>query len=84
MKFKIEDQVPIPPKKGGPRNPMVEALKIMKDGQSFVIPIKKFGYIWKISKNIGIKIVSRKISDCELRVWKVKKDTNCDAENVGF
>lgn len=48
------------------------ALRMLKVGESFVLPIDKRLSIPARAKYVGIKVVTRKISDTEARVWRVK------------
>jgi hypothetical protein len=64
---KIEKRVPIPPT--GKTVGMVDAMKKMSVGDSFVLPegIQPYGY----ARNAGIKITVKKQGEV-YRVWRIK------------
>lgn len=68
--FKIEKGVPIPPH--ATTSPLNNTLRAMKCGDSIVVPLAKRVGLPQRAKHIGIKIVTRKISDTEARIWRVK------------
>ena len=68
--IKIEKGIPIAPH--AKQDGISTALRAMKRGASIVINLFKRVGIPQRAKFIGIKVVTRKISDTEARVWRVK------------
>lgn len=68
--FKIEKGIPIPP-----RNRLAigvaPTLRAMKVGDSVVLPKSTSTYICHSAKDAGIKVTQRRISDTEIRVWRI-------------
>ncbi len=72
--IKIEKGIPIPDVAYG-KNGLSRAIKVLKPGDSFILPIGKRANTSMYAKRFGFKLISRKISDTEVRVWRVKFTT---------
>lgn len=68
--IKIEKGIPIKPH--GKEDGISAAMRLMKPGDSIVVSLGKRYTCPQRAKRIGIKIVTRKISDVEARIWRVK------------
>jgi len=68
--LKIEKGVPIPIGKTHITG-MISTMRKMEVGDSVSIPAKKRASWSSCAKSANIKIVTRKISDTETRVWRV-------------
>ena len=69
--FQIETGITLPSRK---KNPTIETLKVLKVGESFIIPEPAhnsiaYARIW--SSQNGIKIATRKC-DAGIRVWRLE------------
>jgi hypothetical protein len=69
-KIKIENSFPIP-EKTQPRGFAATTLMEMGKGQSILIPRTKEQSWRSIAWANGVKVVGRKVSDQECRLWKV-------------
>lgn len=69
--FKIEDDVPIPPRAPS-YNELYAAAKGMKIGQSIVVPRSRNGVCSNLHRNTGFKFTQRIISETEMRIWRVE------------
>lgn len=69
MEYKIEKNVPIlglsPERK---KYPLLQ----MEVGDSFVLPIEDRQKVYSNASYYGLKITTRRVSDTQIRVWRVK------------
>ena len=65
--IKIEKNIPMPKK-----NNTTEVMRGMSVGDSFVIPFGVHRGVYQIAINAGIKIKTKKLSNDEVRVWRIK------------
>lgn len=71
--FTLEKNVPIPEIVGmGRPSPMKAALLRAQVGDSFLIPEKRMNGLWKMVRDMKLKVCTRKQADGLRRVWRVK------------
>lgn len=71
MNIQIEKGVPIPDRHHSFTHGMTGAIRSMAIGDSFVIPKEQRTSVINCSRASGAKLSVRKISDTEVRVWRV-------------
>lgn len=69
MEIKVEPGIAIPGKKRG--SGIVSVMREMKIGDSFVYPLHKRSDITPLAQRSGITTTTRKVSDTEIRVWRI-------------
>ncbi len=69
--IKIDKGIPIPTAMYG-RNGISQSIKALKPGDSFVLPAGRRTNTSMYGQRFGFKLITRKISDTEVRVWRVK------------
>ena len=67
--IKIEKNVPMPESKG---RGFSAALRKLKPGESFVIPIDARSSIRTLATRLGMRISVRTLDEARIRVWLVK------------
>ena len=74
MNYKIESNIPIPVSCGRGRGKSELRLTVekMEIGNSIVIANEGRRGMYQIAQQVGIKIITRKISPDEFRVWRVE------------
>lgn len=70
MQIKIEHGIPMPLCSADGH--VIKALRQMKVGDSFVYPRNHQASISGIGQRAGVKLVTRKLNDDTIRVWRVK------------
>ena len=68
----IESNVPIPSKGRAKGSGQWEFIKTLAVGQSFLAPYKKGAAITAFAKYLGVKVITRRASPTECRVWRVE------------
>jgi len=73
MSIQIESGIPIPGKRawGRQSSGIADVLKLMKVGESIVIPKEKRNGTQSVARTYGIKIVTRITEDDKIRIWRV-------------
>lgn len=71
MEIKIESGIPIPSQEANTRG-LTAALRAMKIGDSFEVPISTRAALYPAIQRLGIKIISRKLNDVSIRVWRIE------------
>jgi len=71
MKLEIEKGIPIPESRWRPTSDIIETLKLMAVGDSFVIPHKVTSAIHTYAKMAGVRITVRKMPDKTRRAWRI-------------
>ena len=70
MKYKIEHGIPIPGGRGQSEfNDLMVKLNV---GDSFVAPRNKRSVIVNVAWRLNIKVLTRKVDDENMRVWRVE------------
>lgn len=69
MKVNIETGIPLPESRGV----VVQTLEKMNHGDSIVIPLEKVNTWRSLASKNKIGVVTRKVSDTEIRIWRVKR-----------
>jgi hypothetical protein len=69
MNIKIEKNIPITKSKGK-IGEVVNIIRTMEIGDSFLVPIDRRGNMTQFFQNADYKCATRKISDTEVRVWR--------------
>ena len=70
--MKIEDNVPIPPRRGKPQSPATLAALSMNVGQSMVCStIAQMETVRAALRRAGMRTTTRKIEEEAWRVWRV-------------
>lgn len=72
--FKIEKNIPMVVKKtlpGSFRVELIETMKVLKIGESFIIPIKQRYIYFRESLLHPNEFQSNKISDTEVRIYRI-------------
>ena len=64
--MQIEKNVPVAPKSG-----LTDILRKLDVGDSFLYKADKRTSVAPTANNIGIKVTTKKISDTEVRVWRI-------------
>lgn len=71
--IKIESGIPIPERiVGRPRTSKWGFLSDMKNGDSFTISRLQSAAAFVKARRMGVKLTARKISDTEVRVWRIE------------
>jgi len=73
--FKIEKGIPIPPRNGGRESKFDKILSELQVGDSFLVPCKSRAYPQRLrlgAKKLGHNLTARRVSDTEIRVWRIK------------
>lgn len=70
IKFTIEKGIPMPAKRAE-SNSLLNALRDMEVGDSFLIPLKTRNALHSYQKKTGHTFSSRKISVDQARVWRI-------------
>lgn len=68
---KIEKNIALPMGKQRPSK-LMKNLEKMKVGDSFLFSSKSRTRLDKIFRNLGFKYTARKVSECRIRVWRIK------------
>lgn len=68
--IKIEKNIPILPH-GNSNGGVLDTMRKMSVGDSFVIPIAGRGNLSTYSVRAGIRVTARKINEKTIRVWRV-------------
>jgi hypothetical protein len=71
MGIRIEKQVPLPEKKGGPYGQLAAALRQMEIGDSFECTESQRSAASQTAHRHGIKVITRKSGQGLCRVWRV-------------
>lgn len=71
--IKIEKGIPLPSLKWAKPSPMVDAMKKMKDGDSFLVPITQRPSLSFSAKKAGIVIATRTVDAAHVRCWRIKE-----------
>lgn len=69
--LKIESGIAMP-EGTGQFSKMLKAMREMKVGESFLLPIGKRNGIFRAAKDAGIKVSSRGVDDEHVRVWRTE------------
>jgi hypothetical protein len=69
--MKIEKGVPLPQPRGA-ANGVTKVMRQMEIGDSIIIPLVSRANVRNYGLRLGIHFVTRKISETEVRVWRVK------------
>lgn len=70
--LKIEKGIPLPEVRWVSQNPVVIAMRKMKNGDSFLYPITKRPDLPRFARKAGIVIATRTVDAANVRVWRVK------------
>jgi hypothetical protein len=68
--YKIEHNVPIPDS----NSDLAQLVSTMKVGDSFVCPRERRSAIVNCAHRLGVRILTRKANDTEMRVWRIHND----------
>lgn len=71
MEIKIQSNIPFPTKKSFSRG-LTATLRKMKIGDSFEIPMTSRAALYPAVRRIGIKIISQKSDETNIRVWRIR------------
>jgi len=72
MEIQIVENVPIPPRFNKKITALTDTMRALKVGDSFAVPIQKRSSVLSSANLAGIRITTRKISDTEVRVWRIE------------
>lgn len=67
--YNIENNIPIPENR---KQGLTEIIKALKIGDSFIMPLDERAKAVPTAKQIGYKVMTRKISDTEARIWRIE------------
>lgn len=71
--IKIEKGIPLPDKRQGSQNPLIEQMKKMKNGDSFLYPILKRTTLSFCARKAQIVISTRTVDEQTVRCWRIKE-----------
>lgn len=69
MKYKIEHNVPMPNRRN---TGLAEAIKALKVGDSFLIPVNRRATAHGIARYNGYRVSVRKDTDGNMRIWRIE------------
>lgn len=74
MSYVIEDNVPMPSKRGEKYAEMIETAKKLEVGQSFIVEYQRAGICNNLAKGTGFKFVQAvdKNDKTKLRIWRTE------------
>jgi hypothetical protein len=73
MSIQIEKNIPMPGNPGSPAASVLQTLRNMEVGDSFVYPLQKRNGFFAIAARVpGAKFKTRTVAKGEMRVWRVE------------